>query len=242
MSSREQADRGLCFALRLCCRGVPSMVTVRSCNPILSAPGTYGALHAAADRVASQLSAADESAFWLLDRNERAWLARLALTDEAVSTLDIQYFIWQPDATGYLLLRRVLQAADRGVRVRLLLDDFALLGMDSLLAGIDAHPSVEVRVYNPWRRRAVIARPFELLFRFGELNSRMHNKVYAADDRFAIIGGRNIGDRYFGLHDGFIQNDLDLMSVGPATDRHSRKLRGLLDQQRDVSGFLPGRE
>jgi cardiolipin synthase C len=183
------------------------------------APDTHGSLHATADRVVSQLSTADESAFWLLDRNERAWLARLALTDEAVSTLDIQYFIWQADATGYLLLRRVLQAADRGVRVRLLLDDFALLGMDSLLAGLDAHPSVEVRVYNPWRRRATLARPFELLFRFGELNSRMHNKVYAADDRFAIIGGRNIGDRYFGLHDGFIQNDLDLMSVGPATTK-----------------------
>jgi cardiolipin synthase C len=186
-------------------------------QPDSAAPGTYGALHDAADRIASQLSAADESAFWLLDRNERALLARLALTDEAVSTLDIQYFIWQPDATGYLLLRRVLQAADRGVRVRLLLDDFALLGMDSLLAGLNAHPGVEVRVYNPWRRRAVIARPIELLFRFGALNSRMHNKVYAADDRFAIIGGRNIGDRYFGLHDGFIQNDLDLMSAGPAT-------------------------
>ncbi len=180
------------------------------------APQARGALHEHADRLLRDLSADDDSAYWLLDRNEVAWRARLALTDEAVATLDIQYFIWQPDATGNLLMQRVMQAADRGVRVRLLLDDFALVGVDTLLAGLDAHPRVEVRLYNPLRHRAMLIRPVELLVRFGELNHRMHNKVYAADDSFAIIGGRNIGDRYFGLHDGFIQNDLDLLTVGPA--------------------------
>ncbi len=209
------------------------MTTVMACLAILSGgcavygdrvdlyddrpvPQVRGPLHEHADTLIGNLPADGESAYWLLDRNEVAWLARLALTDEAVSTLDIQYFIWQPDATGFLLMRRVLQAADRGVRVRLLLDDFALVGVDTLLAGLDAHPTIDIRLYNPLRHRAMLIRPIELVARFGELNHRMHNKVYAADDSFAIIGGRNIGDRYFGLHDGFIQNDLDLLTAGPA--------------------------
>jgi cardiolipin synthase C len=175
-----------------------------------------GALHARAAQIIGSLESEDESAFWLLDRNEVAWTARLALTDEAVSTLDIQYFIWQTDATGQLLLRRVLQAADRGVYVRLLFDDFALVGFDREVAGLNAHRNIEVRVFNPWRRRATLLKAFEFVFRVGTLNHRMHNKIYAADDSFAIIGGRNIGDRYFGLHDGFIQNDLDVMVAGAA--------------------------
>jgi cardiolipin synthase C len=174
------------------------------------------ALHARAAEITAGLESDDESAFWLLDRNEVAWTARLALTDEAVSTLDIQYFIWQTDATGQLLLRRVLQAADRGVYVRLLFDDFALVGFDREIAGLNAHRNIEVRVFNPWRRRATLLKPFEFVFRVGTLNHRMHNKIYAADKSFAIIGGRNIGDRYFGLHDGFIQNDLDVMAAGQA--------------------------
>ena len=158
-----------------------------------------------------------ESAYWLLDRGDLALKARLALTDLAVSTLDIQYFIWEADETGRLLAQRVIRAADRGVRVRLLLDDILLTKRDAEIAGLDHHPNIEVRVFNPWRGRngSAFSKALEFLTRVDQLNHRMHNKTYVADNRFAILGGRNIGNRYFGLHQAFVQNDLDVMLAGP---------------------------
>jgi putative cardiolipin synthase len=157
-----------------------------------------------------------ESAHWLLDRNEQAFAARLALTDQAVESLDIQYFIWQEDATGHLLAARVLAAADRGVRIRLLLDDFTVASTRSAIAKLDAHPRIEVRLFNPWAARGSrVVKTVEFLLRWATLNRRMHNKTYIADGRFAIVGGRNIGDRYFGLYDVFVQNDLDVLVAGP---------------------------
>jgi putative cardiolipin synthase len=157
-----------------------------------------------------------ESAFWLLDHNADSLRVRIALADLAEETLDIQYFIWQDDMTGRLLMRHVIDAADRGVRVRLLLDDLAIGGRDGELAALDAHPRIEVRIFNPWRSRSQLARPLEFVGRIGILNHRMHNKVFAADGRFGILGGRNIGDRYFGIYERFVQNDIDLMVAGPA--------------------------
>ena len=161
--------------------------------------------------------AAGESAYWLLDRGDLAFRARLALADLAVSTLDIQYFIWEPDETGRLLAQRVIHAADRGVRVRLLLDDILLTKRDAEIAGLDYHPNIEVRVFNPWRGRngSAFSKALEFLRRVDQLNHRMHNKTYVADNRFAIVGGRNIGNRYFGLNQAFVQNDLDIMMAGP---------------------------
>lgn len=158
-----------------------------------------------------------ESAYWLLDRGDLAFRARLALTDLAVSTLDIQYFIWEADETGRLLAQRVIRAADRGVRVRLLLDDILLTKRDAEIAGLDHHPNIEVRVFNPWRGRngSAFSKALEFLTRVDQLNHRMHNKTYVADNRFAIVGGRNIGNRYFGLNQAFVQNDLDVMMAGP---------------------------
>ena len=158
-----------------------------------------------------------ESAYWLLDRGDLAFNARLALTDLAVSTLDIQYFIWESDEAGSLLAQRVIRAADRGVRVRLLLDDILLTNRDGEIAGLNHHPNIEVRVFNPWRWRnaSTLTKAFEFLVRVDQLNHRMHNKAYVADNRFAIIGGRNIGNRYFGLNQEFVQHDLDIMMSGP---------------------------
>src|SRR5690606_27351995 len=126
----------------------------------------------------------------------------------------IQYFIWQDDMTGRLLMKHVLDAADRGVRVRFLIDDLAVVGRHAELESLDAHPRIEVRVFNPWRLRSPLIRPFEFVTRMNVLNHRMHNKVLVADGRFAILGGRNIGDRYFGVYDNFVQNDVDLMLAG----------------------------
>jgi putative cardiolipin synthase len=178
-------------------------------------PARYGSLADFAGRIEAML-AAGESAHWLLDGNQLAFRARLALVDEAAVSLDLQYFIWQSDGSGHLLIERVLAAADRGVRVRVLLDDFGVAGQGGDVLKLDVHPGVEVRVFNPWAMRGWRAgTATEFLMRPYALNRRMHNKTFIADGRFAILGGRNIGDRYFGTHDLFVQNDLDIMVAGP---------------------------
>ena len=175
-------------------------------------------LAAQAASVESRLDA-DESAHWLLDRNADALDVRLALTDTATRTLDVQYFIWQGDASGTLLAKRLLAAADRGVEVRLLLDDFGVISKPSELVQLEAHDRISVRTFNPWAARGLrAAKAAEYLRRVGVLNHRMHNKSFIADGAFAIIGGRNIGDRYFGVYEPFVQNDLDLLAVGPLAD------------------------
>ena len=178
-------------------------------------PAPEGRLHEVATTLQSELKAG-ESAFWLLDRADFSFEARLALADQAVECLDIQYFIWEKDPTSRLYAARVLEAADRGVRVRILLDDLTLNGQDGEFAALAKHPNVSVRTFNPWHRRANLMRVFEFFARFGRLNHRMHNKTIIADGHFAILGGRNIGDRYFGLWQDFVQNDLDVMATGPA--------------------------
>jgi cardiolipin synthase C len=175
----------------------------------------YGSLADFAGRIEAML-ASGESAHWLLDRNQLALTARLALADEAAVSLDIQYFVWQSDASGHLLADRILHAADRGVRVRILVDDFGVAGRGGDVLKLDAHPDIEVRVFNPWVTRGHrFGTAVEFLRRSYELNRRMHNKTFIADGRFAILGGRNVGDRYFGLYEPFVQNDLDVMVAGP---------------------------
>jgi putative cardiolipin synthase len=157
-----------------------------------------------------------ESAFWLLDRADFSYEARLALVDQAVESLAIQYFIWEKDPTSRLMSHRVIQAADRGVQVRILLDDLTLNGQDGEFSALASHPNISVRTFNPWRSRGNLGRVGEFFMNFGQLNHRMHNKTVIADGHFAILGGRNIGDRYFGAWDDFVQNDLDIMVAGPA--------------------------
>lgn len=205
-------------ALALCAAGIAGCAYAppRTASKITRAlpPAPQGALETFTARVSAGL-AQGESAYWLLARNDSALSARLALTDEAVSTLDVQYFIWQHDATSKLLLRRLVYAADRGVRVRFLLDDLARPQWDAELAALDRHPNIEVRVFNPWRVRGDAARFIEYLLRMRRLNHRMHNKAFIADNRLAIIGGRNIGNRYFGLSRQSVHDDLDTMIAGP---------------------------
>lgn len=196
------------------CAPLPARVGV---VPEQAAPvARYGSLADFAGRIEAMLDAG-ESAHWLLDRNQLALTARLALVDEAAVSLDIQYFIWQSDATGHLFAERVLRAADRGVHVRLLLDDFGVAGRGGDVLKLDAHPKIEVRTFNPWGTRGTrFSTATEFLGRAEALNRRMHNKTIIADGRFAMLGGRNIGDRYFGLYDVFVQNDLDVMVAGPS--------------------------
>lgn len=141
-----------------------------------------------------------------------AFASRILLARAAQQTLDVQYYIWHHDITGTLLLQALLQAAERGVRVRLLLDDNGISGMDDLLAALDSHPHIEVRLFNPFSLRK--AKALGYLTHFSRANRRMHNKSFTADNQATIIGGRNIGDEYFGATEGVLFADLDVLAAG----------------------------
>jgi putative cardiolipin synthase len=143
-----------------------------------------------------------------------AFAARALLAEAAERTLDVQYYIWRPDMSGTLLAAALLRAADRGVRVRLLLDDNNTSGLDTLLAALDQHPNIAVRLFNPFRLRRW--RAIAWVVDFAIVNRRMHNKSFTADGQATIIGGRNVGDEYFGAGKQFDFIDLDVLAVGPA--------------------------
>lgn len=153
------------------------------------------------------------SGIYALRDGRDAFLARLALAQSAQYSLDVQYYIWHDDISGRLLLQSLYQAAERGVRVRLLLDDNNTGGMDGLLAAANAHPNIEVRLFNPFMQRGF--RPLGYLSDFFRLNRRMHNKSFSADGVVTIVGGRNVGDEYFGAGNGVMFADLDVAAVGP---------------------------
>src|SRR6185295_827426 len=139
--------------------------------------------------------------------------ARLVLADAAQRSLDVQYFIWNKDLVGKVLIERLLGAADRGVRVRLLLDDLGTMPSDEILLAIDSHPNIEVRMFNPVALRS--PRMLGMLIDFGRINRRMHNKSFTADGQIAIVGGRNIGDEYFEANAKINFADFDVAVIGP---------------------------
>ena len=142
-----------------------------------------------------------------------AMAARIVLADAAERSLDVQYFIWTGDMVGRVLLERLFRAADRGVRVRLLLDDVGTTPSDAILLTIDSHPNIEVRMFNPLAIRSM--RMLGMATHFARVNRRMHNKSFTADGQVAIVGGRNIGEGYFGASAGVNSADLDLAVIGP---------------------------
>ena len=172
---------------------------------------------------------ASASGFMLLDSNADGLRWRLALIDSARHSIDLQYYTWFGDVSGRFLLKRVIDAADRGVKVRLLIDDLNTLLRDAstpqirdgLVAAIDAHPNIQVRLFNPWTRRDLFGRAAEMLDDLDRLNQRMHNKQLVVDNRAAIIGGRNIGDEYLGLNPAFNFRDLDVLGIGPVARQAS---------------------
>ena len=165
-----------------------------------------------------------ESGFYLLSSGDDAFVARLLAVDLAEKTIDLQYYIFQDDFTGKLMLDRLVAAAERGVRVRLLLDDWEPTGkMDWGLAMIQISPNIEVRVFNPFGglRSNPLSRPLQAIFGPNRLKGRMHNKAFIVDNSLAIVGGRNIADEYFGLRAAINFGDLDIMAIGPVTRRIS---------------------
>ena len=154
----------------------------------------------------------------LLDSRE-AFAARVLLARAADRSLDVQYYIWHADLSGTLLLEALHQAAGRGVRVRLLLDDNGIPGLDATLAALDAHPNIEVRLFNPFPNRSL--RWLGYLTDFSRLNRRMHNKSFTADNQATIVGGRNVGDEYFDAGEGAMFVDLDVLAAGPVVQEVS---------------------
>lgn len=150
-----------------------------------------------------------------------AFSARMSLALAAERTLDVQYYIWNADMSGILLFEALHGAAERGVRVRLLLDDNHTGGLDETLAALDAHPNIRVRLFNPFPNRG--HRWAGFLSDFRRLNRRMHNKMFTADGRATIVGGRNVGDEYFGAAGSFGFVDLDVMAIGPVVEEASRE-------------------
>ena len=174
---------------------------------------------------ATQLAATPgQSGFHLLVSGQEAFLARAALAESAERTLDLQYYIIAEDATATLLLYRALRAAQRGVRVRLLIDDLYAVGRDFDFATFAAHPNVQVRVFNPFLRRGPlgISRLLEYIGDSTRLNRRMHNKLWIADNAAAVMGGRNLGDAYFNVGGESDFADLDVLAAGPVVVEISR--------------------
>ncbi|MEQ3697441.1 MAG: phospholipase D family protein [Pseudomonadales bacterium] len=161
----------------------------------------------------------EQSGFLVLADGVDSFVARIKLIEKAEVSLDVQYYIWHNDSTGLLLANALLEAADRGVRVRLLLDDLDTSGKDLGLSALNRHRNIEVRVYNPFANRSF--RLFESVSQLNRVNHRMHNKSLTVDGQATIVGGRNIGDEYFnaGGHAAFA--DLDVLSIGPVVTKVS---------------------
>jgi putative cardiolipin synthase len=151
----------------------------------------------------------------LLAHPREAFRARFGTAALAEKTLDLQYYLWKGDITGRLLLHRALEAADRGVQVRILIDDIYHSGRDLSYGAIDTHPNMEVRVYNPMGSRGA-GKGANMVYHKGALDHRMHNKIFLADSAVAVLGGRNIGDDYFGVDEKLNFRDLDVLAVGQA--------------------------
>ncbi|MCK5002285.1 MAG: phospholipase D family protein [Gammaproteobacteria bacterium] len=163
------------------------------------------------------------SKFLAIHNNDDALAWRIALIEQAQNSIDAQYYSWHTDISGQWLISKLIEAADRGVRVRLLLDDIHTIGTDHRMATLNRHKNIEVRIFNPFKIRwpLHLVRAFELLWNLDRLNHRMHNKVLIADNVTSIIGGRNIGDEFFGLNKSFVFRDLDLLVSGAAVEQLS---------------------
>lgn len=167
--------------------------------------------------------AGDRSGLRMLPEGPFSLDARMALAATAQRSLDLQYYQLQSDGVGFRLLRALRDAAARGVRVRLLVDDFYTAGQDELFSALNAYPNVEVRLFNPLpeRKGSFIGRFIGSAFAFSRINHRMHNKLFVADNSLSVAGGRNIGDEYFMQSETANFIDADLLATGPVVRAQS---------------------
>lgn len=191
---------------------------------VYSLPPATSGTPAEVSRVFSDTHKHGECGFLLLSRNDEALKWRRALIDNATSSIDAQYFLWANDDIGLFLFEGLLKAADRGVRVRLLVDDFYLASKDRNIATISMHPNFDISIFNPRSvRRRGWASSLEFLFNLKQLNRRMHNKLFIVDNQIAIVGGRNISNSYFGLSKKYNYRDLDVLLIGSVIEQISHE-------------------
>jgi len=172
-------------------------------------------------REVSQLAAMHpgKSGFHLLSNGLDAFVARVVLIHAAERSIDVQYYLYHDDLVGRLFTDQLLKAADRGVRVRLLVDDMGMAGRDFGAAVMDSHPNMEVRIFNPFSRKT--GRLSQFITRMGSVTRRMHNKSFIVDNQMAILGGRNIGNEYFDADSDLAFADLDVLTLGPVVNKVS---------------------
>ena len=177
------------------------------------------------------------SGFRILPVGIDGLLTRLELINASEQTLDLQYYIFHGDESGRLLTQALAKAADRGVRVRVLVDDGETEAGDEQLFSLDQHPNIEVRVFNPWAYRGHnrMLRDAEFVLEHSRLDYRMHNKLFMADNAIALMGGRNIGDQYFQIDPKSQFADDDVFAVGPVV----AQLSGEFDEFWNSSLAIP---
>lgn len=158
-------------------------------------------------------SCPEKSGFYVLENNIDAFTARCSLINQATQSLDLQYYYFHADTSGKIIAQALVKAADRGVRVRILLDDIDTLGADEAMRYLNAHPSIEIRIFNPFYFRGLL-RFLEFIVDMSRVGRRMHNKVMLADNAQAIVGGRNISDVYFSADPDLLFLDIDLLAIG----------------------------
>jgi putative cardiolipin synthase len=211
--------------------GLAALLLLAGCAPTLNLDARHSPSQALSSLVESPLKArlaaripAGESGFHLLQGGHAALAARLALAQRATRTLDVQYYLFHNDTTGKMVAASLLAAADRGVRVRLLIDDIDTADKELGLATLNAHPNIQVRLFNPFHTRSanLLVKGWQALRDSVRLNRRMHNKVFIADNQVAITGGRNIGDEYFGADHDLAFVDLDVVAAGAIVDALSQ--------------------
>ena len=164
-----------------------------------------------------------KSGVMLLGTGLEAFAMRAAMVRKAERTIDAQYYIWEDDLSGSMLLAEIVRAADRGVRVRLLIDDNPTAGLDPMWASVVTHPRIDVRIFNPMTIRK--PRVINYLFDFPRLNRRMHNKSLTVDDAITVVGGRNVGDVYFGAASERLFIDLDALAIGSVVPQVSAEFQ-----------------
>src|SRR5271169_781337 len=199
--------------------GACSSVPARFNNPKSS---SVALAHPEDTRLGAQFDSAarqrdGESAFRIISVGVDGFLARAQMIDAAEKTLDLQYFIFRGDETGRLLTDALMRAADRGVRVRVLVDDGDTIAGDEQISALDAHPNIEIRIFNPfvYRGHSNLRRSIEFMLHASRLDYRMHNKLLLVDNAVALIGGRNIGNQYFQMDPDSQFADDDIFSAGP---------------------------
>jgi len=211
--------------------GLAALLTLAGCAPMLDLdterPVSQTLLPQADSPLKAQLLPVippGESGFHLLQDGRAALAARLALARHATRSLDVQYYLFHNDGTGKLVADALLTAAERGVRVRILIDDIDTADKERGLVALNTHPNIEVRLFNPFHARStnLLVRGWQALDDSVRLNRRMHNKAFIADNLLGITGGRNIGDEYFDAHDNLAFVDLDVLAAGAIVDSLSR--------------------